>query len=297
MPPPAAPAGTLDIVDYHVETGIYCFYYYDHDPFNDPTDLPPQNDYILKFDGGVNVPGYGLLYAIPDPGVGYSGYIRDTNTTNPSFPDFERVRLNSSHVPTTEAPHTAIAVVMEDASTGAYYLGIRADSSTSTVKSAFYHPDSANLTIGIVLGADPVVFFNENGKTEKLDTAAQPAAARYATRAARIPALAAAAGPPALAATTATALALATTSTALPTATALADSVASAVATDAAHEPATALAAAREPARSALATLAAATAAGHGAARADVLPPNLCAHALKLHHPHCPCLTLPCTRR
>ena len=295
-------------MDYHVETGIYCFYYYDHDPLNDPTDLPPQNDYILKFDGGANVPGYGLLYVIPDPGVGYSGYIGDTTTTNPSFPDFERVRLNSSHVPTTEAPHGAIAVVMEDASTGAYYLGIRTDSPSSTVRSAFYHPDSANLTTGIVLGADPVVFFNENGKPEKLDcasfpsppalaTAAQPAAARYATRAARIAALAAAAGPPALAATTATALALATTSTSLPAAATLADSVASAVATDAAHEPATALAAAREPARSALATLAAATAAGHGAARAALLPPNLCAHALKLHHPHCPCLTLPCTRR
>jgi hypothetical protein len=169
-PPPAAPAGTLESVDYHVETGIYCFYFYDQDPMYDiGIDQPPQNDYILKFDGGVNVPGYGLLYVIPDPGAGSTGYIRDTTTTNANFSEFERVRLNSSHVPTTEAPHTATAVVMEDASTGFYYLGIRRNSLSSPVISAFYHPNATDVATGIVLGADPVVFFSENGGPERLD--------------------------------------------------------------------------------------------------------------------------------
>ena len=161
-------------MDYEVETGLYCFYYYDQDPLYDPVEQPPQHDYILKFDGGVNVPGYGLLYALPHPGAGYFGHIRDTTTTHPSFPEFERVRLNSSHAPTTEAPHTAIAVVMEDASTGAYYLGIRENYPTATVRSAFYHPDATDLATGIVLGDDPVRFFNENGGFERLDCAPWP---------------------------------------------------------------------------------------------------------------------------
>ena len=135
-------------------------------------------------------------YVLPDPGVGYSGYIGDTTTTNPSFPDFERVRLNSSHVPTTEAPHGAIAVV-NGRCVHRRVLPWHSQPTlpSSTVRSAFYHPDSANLTTGIVLGADPVVFFKRKRKTRKARLRVvsphprprhrppSPAAARYATRA------------------------------------------------------------------------------------------------------------------